>query len=68
MAGDDLIFPAANAAEEYDLGKPNEFPVDPISSDLATSKEPDKVTQVQPHPAFGSLSSSPDSMTPLISN
>ncbi|THU72876.1 hypothetical protein C4D60_Mb04t16850 [Musa balbisiana] len=42
MAGDDLIFPAANAAEEYDLGKPNEFPVDPISSDLATSKEPDK--------------------------
>ncbi|URD95598.1 hypothetical protein MUK42_30840 [Musa troglodytarum] len=42
MAGDDPTFPAANAAEENDLGKPNEFPVDPISSDLATSKEPNK--------------------------
>ncbi|KAJ8490348.1 hypothetical protein OPV22_012069 [Ensete ventricosum] len=38
MAGDDPTFPAANAAEEYNLRKP----VDPISSDLPTSKEPYK--------------------------
>lgn len=39
MAGDDPTFPAANADEELNLRKPDEFPVDSVSSDLATTKE-----------------------------
>ncbi|THU61618.1 hypothetical protein C4D60_Mb07t25240 [Musa balbisiana] len=39
MAGDDPTFPAANADEELNLRKPDEFPVDSVSSDVATTKE-----------------------------
>ncbi|CAL9104230.1 unnamed protein product [Musa textilis] len=39
MAGDDPSFPAANADEEMNRRKPDEFPVDSASSDLATTKE-----------------------------
>ncbi|KAJ8470374.1 hypothetical protein OPV22_024717 [Ensete ventricosum] len=39
MAGDQPTFPAASADEELNLRKPDEFPVDPASSDLATAKE-----------------------------
>ncbi|KAK1300701.1 hypothetical protein QJS10_CPB13g01566 [Acorus calamus] len=32
-------FPEANAEEELNLNKPRKFPVDPVSSHLATSKK-----------------------------
>ncbi|XP_020263857.1 uncharacterized protein LOC109839763 isoform X2 [Asparagus officinalis] len=32
-------FPAVNATRELNLGVPEEFPVDPISSDVETSKK-----------------------------
>ncbi|KAG1331701.1 hypothetical protein COCNU_02G016690 [Cocos nucifera] len=37
--GDTDAFPAVNASRELDLGVPQEFPVDPISSEVATAKE-----------------------------
>ncbi|XP_010943768.1 uncharacterized protein [Elaeis guineensis] len=39
MIGDADAFPAVNASRELNLGVPEQFPVDPVSSDVATSKE-----------------------------
>ncbi|XP_008788987.2 uncharacterized protein LOC103706614 [Phoenix dactylifera] len=37
--GDVDAFPAVNASRELNLGVPEQFPVDPVSSDVATAKE-----------------------------
>ncbi|CAL9147499.1 unnamed protein product [Musa hybrid cultivar] len=38
-AGDDRAFPPANPAQELNREKPDEFPVDPISTDVSTAKQ-----------------------------
>ncbi|XP_020109771.1 uncharacterized protein LOC109725109 [Ananas comosus] len=45
--GSDLTFPAVNAARELNLGVPEDFPVDPISSGVATAKELKEETEAR---------------------
>ncbi|CAD5190955.1 unnamed protein product [Musa acuminata subsp. malaccensis] len=47
-AGDDRAFPPANPAQELNREKPDEFPVDPISTDVSTAKQCKEEAEARP--------------------